>query len=107
MTKGLRVAVVLVGMAGLPAFAAERWFLMGRHGECADVASLRRKVPELGAIRDPDGFVALMRQQGVEVSVVAIPLPRGQARELRVPARELGLVFVTAELCEGAGSSRE
>ena len=81
--------------------AADMWFLMGRHGECAEVASLKRKVPDLGEVRDPVAFAALMRAKGHTVTTNALPVPKGKAQEVKVPAAELFLVFVTVELCEG------
>ena len=80
--------------------AADKWFLMGRHGECAEVASLKRKVPDLGEVRDPVAFAAFMRAKGHEVTTNALPVPKGKAQEVKVPAAELFLVFVTADLCE-------
>lgn len=100
------VVAALAGWWAVASQAGDAWFLMARHGECADVGSLRRKVTDLGEVRDPAGFAALMKRQGYEVQISALPVPRGQAREVRVPARELALVFVTAESC-GAGSPRD
>jgi hypothetical protein len=95
----------LLGLLLLAAFgsagAAERWMLMERHGGCHDIGVLKRKVPELGDIRDPDAFVALMRKQGHEATTAPVPVPKGQAREVRVPAKELALLFVTTEMCSG------
>jgi hypothetical protein len=43
-----------------------------------------------------------MRKQGHEVATAPVPVPKGQAREVRVAAKELALLFVTAEMCAGA-----
>ncbi len=80
--------------------AADKWFLMGRHGECAEVASLKRKVADLGAVREPVAFAAFMRAKGHEVTANALPVPKGKAHEVKVPAADLFVVFVTAELCK-------
>ena len=79
---------------------SERWLLMARHGECAPVASLKRKVPDLGDIADPQAFAAFMRRQGFEVTATQHTLPKGKYWEVNVPAKELALVFVTPELCQ-------
>lgn len=90
-----------LAFSGAPAAeAADKWFLMGRHGECAEVASLKRKVPDLGEVRDPVAFAAFMRAKGHMVTTNALPVPKGKAQEVNVPAAELFLVFVTGELCE-------
>jgi hypothetical protein len=93
---------VLAGTSlAIPAQAAERWLLMARHGECAEVATLKRKIRELGDVNDPDAFVALMRKQGFEVTSSSMPVSKGKAQEVRVPAKELFLLFVTPEMCAG------
>jgi len=47
------------------ALVASEWFLMSRHGECAEIGSLKRKVPDLGEVRDPFAFIKLMRIRGI------------------------------------------
>lgn len=81
--------------------AAERWLLMSRHGECAEVGVLKRKVPDLGEVTDPGAFVSFMRRKGYEVTVTPVSVPRGKAQEVKVPQKELFLIFVTSEMCNG------
>jgi hypothetical protein len=98
-----RIPALLVALAGpclaMPGQAAERWLLMARHGECVEVATLKRKVPELGNVSDPDAFVALMRKQGFQVEATEIPAAKGKVREVKVAAKELFLLFATPEAC--------
>lgn len=89
----------LVWGAALPVQAAEQWFLLARHGGCARVESLKRKVPDLGAVSDPHGFADSMRKSGHKVALSQMPVPKGQAYEAAVPAKGLSLVFVTSEMC--------
>ena len=72
---------------------------MARHGECAKVESLKRKVPDLGAVTDPQSFAALMRKKGYATAITQQAVSKGAAFEVIVPAKELSLVFVTADLC--------
>lgn len=88
-------------MAPLTAQAAERWFLMSRHGDCAEVGVLKRKVPDLGEASDPDAFVSFMRQKGYDVTSAQVSVPKGAAQEVKVPQKELFLLFVTSEMCSG------
>lgn len=67
----LRILLFLGSMIALPVQAAEQWFLMSRHGECAKIESLKRQ----------------------------IPVPKGMAYEVTVPEKELFLVFATSEMC--------
>lgn len=80
--------------------AASDWFLMSRHGECMEISSLKRKVPDLGDVRDPTAFVKLMHDKGYQVVVNEITMPKGKAVEVKVPERELSLIFVTPEVCQ-------
>lgn len=107
-TDVLRISAVLASLACLgltappTAEAAERWFLTSKHGDCAEVRVLKRKIPDLGEISDPDAFVSFMRQKGYEVTSSRLSVPNGKAREVKVPQKDLFLIFVTAELCRGA-----
>lgn len=81
------------------ALAAEKWFLLARHGECFSVRSLERKFPDVGLIAEPEAFVKFARAKGLKVTSNAIPVQAGSAVEVLVPERELSLVFVTAAGC--------
>ena len=72
---------------------------MARHGECAKIETLKRKISDLGAVSDPQSFLALMRKNGYAATLTQQPVPKGAAFEVLVPAKELSLLFVTAELC--------
>jgi hypothetical protein len=82
------------------ALAAAEWFLMSRHGECAEISSLTRKVPDLGDVRDPSAFIKLMRDKGYQVTMNEVSIPNGKAVEVKVPERELSLMFVPPEVCQ-------
>lgn len=94
-----KFAFVFALFAGMPLQASEQWFLMARHGECIGIESLKRKIPDLGAVADPQSFVALMRGNGYATTITRQTLPKGTAFEVIVPAKELSLMFVTADLC--------
>jgi hypothetical protein len=101
---GLWLPVVLFAvLSGVPAEgnSLENWFLMSRHGECAEIESLQRKVPELGTINNPDDFLKLMKKQGHEVEVKNLQEAGGNAVEISVPEKELYLIFVKEVLCSG------
>lgn len=84
--------------------AAESWFLMARHGECAPISSLSRKFPDLGAVTTPEGFVTFVRSKGLEVTAKPISLQGFTAHEVSVPDHGLALVFVPSRLCSSVGS---
>jgi len=96
------LAALLLGVSvSVPVTAADgaRWMLMARHGECAEIASLKRKIPDLGEVADPAAFVDRMRRSGYEASSSEIAAAGGRAVEVKVPAKELSLIFVTTGLC--------
>lgn len=83
--------------------AASEWILMSRHGEYAEIQCLKQKVPDLGDIRDPSAFAKLMRDKGYQVTVNEASTPNGKVVEVKVPERELSLMFVTPEVCQQLG----
>ena len=97
------MVLVSLGLLTPPtAQAAERYFLMSRHGDCAEVGTLKRKIPDLGEINDPHAFAVFMRQKGYNVT--STPVPKTKAHEVKVPEKDLFLLFVTSEMCRGAGA---
>lgn len=101
----LQTALVVSAMIymAFPAASATAgpWKLMSRHGDCFEIATLQRKVADLGEIRDPEAFVSLLRQKGYQVQAKETILRNGRAVEVAVPQLELGLLFVEASLCKG------
>ena len=105
----IKLSMILIGAALFlsisqsVSLAASEWLLMARHGECEQINSLERKVPDLGDIRDPPAFIRLMRDKGYQVMVNEVSTPKGKAVEVKVPERELFLMFVTPEVCQQLG----
>jgi hypothetical protein len=78
---------------------AERWMLMSRHDGCAPVTTLKRKVAGLNDNASPEAVAVLLRQQGKDVSLRPMEVPKGRAVQLASAQAGLDLVFVTADLC--------
>ena len=91
-------------LVSAPALAQERWYLMARHGECFELETMQRRIPELEEAKDPYAFVERMKQKGH--SATATEMVPGKAVEVRVPSRELGMVFARRELCKEIASRR-
>ncbi len=79
----------------------EKWFLMSRHGECAEIATLKRKVSDFPEIEDPFSFTRLMRARGHTVIERPLELPGHGAIQIDVAELSLHLIFVTSPLCKG------
>ena len=103
MTSALKILAIPLSLACTTLHASEQWFLMARHGECAKLDALKRKIPDLGTVADPHAFADLMRRQGHATTITEQVLAKGRSFEVLVPTRELALVFVTAEWCGKAG----
>ena len=95
------LACVLAAVQLVPeaALAADKWFLLARHGECFPIRSLERKFPDLVNVAEPESFIQFVRAKGLKVTSKAMPVQAGSAVEVHVPERELALVFATIELC--------
>jgi hypothetical protein len=69
-----------------------------------EIESLKRKIPDLGDINDPYSFVQLMRQNGLTATSADMVTAKGMAVEVKVPGKELSLIFVTSGLCQNFGA---
>jgi hypothetical protein len=92
-------ALVSIQLVSQSALAADKWFLLARHGECFPIRSLERKFPDIGSVAEPESFIHFVRAKGLTVSSKAVAARAGSAVEVLVPDKGLALVFVTAELC--------
>jgi len=97
------LGAVFLGCICPVAVSGQQWFLVARHGECVEIEKLRRKVPDLDEINDPYSFVKFMRQKGRMVTSSEMMETRGKAVEVKVPEKNLSLIFVTPELCQKPG----
>ena len=90
--------------AAVSAVVSGPWQLMARHGECSDLSLLQRKIPDLAAVGEPEGFIQQMRDKGHAASADVFPGTQGRAVAVKVPALDLDLVFATRELCARTGA---
>ena len=108
MDKIGTIRYVCTGLISIFAFVStvtgeslEKWFLMSRHGECAEIATLKRKVSDLPEIEDPVSFSRLMRTRGYAVIERPLELLSADAIQIDVAELSLNLIFVTEPLCKG------
>lgn len=106
--ESLAVLAVLAvfQLAPATASAADAWFLMGRHGECAPVKMLQRKFPDLGQVADPQAFLRFAAAKGLAVHSSPVAIAGGSAVEVRIPDQGLALLFVAGGPCAGATAAR-
>lgn len=84
---------------------SEKWFLMSRHGECAKIESLRRKIPDIGDIENPQSFIMFMEGKGHKVIAKdlfsnEIEDLQGIAFQVNISEMGLNLLFVKDSMCK-------
>jgi len=104
--RNTAIRLLCTGWVSIFAFAAtvsgkslEKWFLMSRHGECAQIATLKRKVSDLPEIEDPASFSRFMRARGHTVIEQPLEWSGIGAIQIEVVELSLNLIFVTEPLC--------
>jgi hypothetical protein len=100
-------AIIVVSLLSITTFItfahsddSEKWFLMARHGECAEIKSLERKIPDIEGVNDPQSFSKLMKEKGYEVITNELKELQGKAVEVSVPNEGLSLMFVVESVCK-------
>ena len=53
----------------------ESWYLMSRYGECLEIKSLQRKIPDMGDIKSPIEFSTFMKKKGYKVKSFTVQFP--------------------------------
>jgi hypothetical protein len=77
----------------------ERWMLMTRHGECVEIGSLKRKLPNLPNISEVSSLIEFAKAQGHFVISKELPGSAGRAYEIDISDLSLNLVIVRETLC--------
>jgi len=101
MSIRLYIAVLLL-MSPVTGYGKEPspWFLMSRHGECFEIGTLKRKIPDLGGILDSESFIKLMESKNYKVKIGQLEGLEGKAVQVSVPAKGLDLIFVKKSICQ-------
>jgi hypothetical protein len=79
--------------------AAQDWSLFGRHGECAPISSLKRKLQDMPEVRTPEEFAAYLDLKRLKFTRQAHQAVGGGAVEFQVPDAGLAVLFVPRQLC--------
>ncbi len=76
---------------------SQKWFLMARHGECITISSLKRKIPDIGNIEDPQSLIVFMEGKGHKVMSKKL---QPKVVTVSIPDKELSLIFVKSSMCK-------
>lgn len=79
--------------------AAQEWRLFGRHGECAPISALKRKLQDMPEVRTPEEFEAYLDLKRLKFTRQAHQAGGGGAVEFQVPDAGLAVLFVPRQLC--------
>lgn len=99
--RNLLIATFMLSVPPSSALATE-WFLLMREGGCAPLASLARKGSEFVGLQTPYQLIDKMRAAGYRVEVKEHKTPNGNMVEVHVPAKELAVMVVPAEVCKSS-----
>ena len=104
LTMHLRYVAGLLAVGSLAvvanAAAPTEWVLLGRHGECAPLASLARRGTEFRGLQTPYELIERMRAAGHQVDVKEHSTPKGAMVEIHVPAKEIAVMIAGADFCK-------
>jgi hypothetical protein len=73
---------------------------MSRHGGCAGIRSLQRKISNIDNINDSQAFSEFMQAKGHKVLSSAMPDAQGKVLQVSVPEKGFSLIFVKGSLCK-------
>ena len=85
----------------LSVWAAEtsEWLLAGREGKCIPLSVLTKKGPEFQDIQNPYQLVERMRAAGHKAEIKEHTAGSRPAVEVRIPSRDLYVMFVKSSAC--------
>ena len=85
----------------LSVWAAEtsEWSLAGQEGKCIPLSALTKKGPEFQDIQSPYQLVEKMRAAGHKAEIKEHKAGSRPAVEVRIPSRDLYVMFVKSSAC--------
>ena len=85
---------------------AADWFLVGKEGECTPLSILEKKGPEFHGLESPYQLAEKMRATGHKAEIKEYKAASRPAVEVRVPDRQLYVMFMKADVCNKNGPSK-
>ena len=86
--------------------AAVDWFLAGQEGECMPLSVLAKRGADLRDVKSPYDLAEKMRAAGHKAEIKEYKAGGRPAVEVRVPSRNLEVMFVRAEQCSKSGPGK-
>ncbi len=93
------VVLLIAAMLAIQTAEAVDWFLAGREGECMPLSALAKRGADLRDVKSPYDLAEKMRAAGHQAEIKEYKAGSRPAVEVRVPSRNLDVMFVRAEQC--------
>ena len=104
--RSLLIAVLPVTLSAWAAETSE-WLLVGREGKCVPLSALTKRGPEFQGIKSPDQLVEKMRAAGHKAEIKEHKAGNRPAVEVRIPSRDLYVMFVKRSDCGDSKSEKQ
>jgi len=96
--KGIMPLIFFLAISASPIDSAD-WFLVGKEGECAPLSILEKKGAEFRGLESPYQLAEKMRAAGYKAEIKEHKAASRPSVEVRIPDRQLYLMFMKADLC--------
>jgi hypothetical protein len=104
--RSLFIAVLPVTLS-VGAAETGDWLLAGQEGKCIPLSALTRKGAEFQDIKSPYQLVEKMRAAGYKTEIKEHRAGSRPAVEVRVPSRDLYLMFVPSSACSDSAPPKK
>ena len=101
--KTLRIFFLLMPFNSV---AAADWFLVGKESECVPLSVLEKKGPEFHGVESPYQLADKMRAAGYKAEIKEHKAASHPSVEVRVPDRQLYVMFMKGNVCKKTGSPK-
>jgi hypothetical protein len=85
----------------------DKWFLLGREGQCAPLSLLTKKSPEFQGIESPAQLAEKMRAAGHKAQIKEYKATSRPSVEVRVPEKNIYLMFVKGDVCSSKKAEKK
>jgi len=96
---------LLIPLLAAAAPQKDEWFLAGKEGSCLPLSVLAKRGDDLKDVQSPYQLVEKMRAAGQKAELKEYKAGTRPAVEVRVPGRNLDVIFVKADQCGKSDSS--
>ena len=101
----MKAFFLLIPLLAAVAPQKDEWFLAGKEGSCIPLSVLAKKGDDLKDVQSPYQLVEKMRAAGEKAELKEYKAGTRPAVEVRVPGRNLNVIFVKADQCGKSDAS--